>query len=213
MIRRRAFTLLEMLLATTIVALLAGSLYAAMSTAFKARRTALASVDDVRKVNTAMELLRADLLATVPPRATLSGSFVGQAGGGLTGAISDGLTFSAAVTDVQPGAGVGDIKKIEYACQTSTSGTMDLVRRVTTNLLSQVTAEPKEEVLCRGLASFTLRYYDGTNWATEWDSTKTNALPTAVEVTLGLGDTTTTRVMLVPCGTVAPASTTTGGTP
>jgi len=213
MTARRAFTLLEMLLATTIVALLAGSLYAALTTALKARRTALASVDGVRKVNTTMELLRTDLLAAVPPRATLSGSFVGQAGGGLSGTISDGLTFSAAVTDVLPGTGVGDIKKIEYACQTSTSGTMDLVRRVTTNLLAQATVEPKEEMLCRGLTSFTLRYYDGTAWAAEWDSTKTNALPTAVEVTLGLGDATTTRIMLIPCGTVTPASTTTGGKP
>ena len=37
-----------------------------------------------------------------------------------------------------------------------------LVRRVTTNLLSQVQVEPQEEVLCRGVRALNFRYFDGT---------------------------------------------------
>ena len=49
-----AFTLLEMLVATAMVAVLAGSLYASLSIAFKARRSALAVVEPVRKVEIAL---------------------------------------------------------------------------------------------------------------------------------------------------------------
>lgn len=68
-------------------------------------------------------------------------------------------------------------------------GTTDqvLVRRVTTNLLSQVTPEPDEEILCRGVRSMNLRYFDGLTWQESWDSTQVeNAIPTAVELVIEL---------------------------
>ena len=41
----------------------------------------------------------------------------------------------------------------------------------------------EEQVLCRSVASLNLRYYDGTDWLDEWDSTAdANSLPLAVEI-------------------------------
>jgi hypothetical protein len=46
---------------------------------------------------------------------------------------------------------------------------------------------PDEEVLCRGVRSFTLRYWDGYTWQDVWDSTQVdNMLPAAVEARLEL---------------------------
>jgi hypothetical protein len=63
-----------------------------------------------------------------------------------------------------------------------------LVRRVQTNLLSLVQTEPQEEVLCRGVRSLNIRYYDSLlGWQDSWDSTLLdNAIPTAVELVIEL---------------------------
>ena len=42
-------------------------------------------------------------------------------------------------------------------------------------------------MLCRGVRSFSLRYFDGMEWLDTWDSgMEDNVLPLAVEVTLEL---------------------------
>ena len=47
--------------------------------------------------------------------------------------------------------------------------------------------DPAEEVICRGVQSFDLRYFDGVDWQDKWDSAaQGNVLPRAVEVTLEL---------------------------
>jgi hypothetical protein len=99
-----------------------------------------------------------------------------------------------------------------------------LVRRITTNLLAPTTPDPQQEVICRGVRTFTLRFFDGTAWQDTWDSTtvgttQSNVLPQAVEVTIELeGERNqpgpkATRVVLIPCAIgPAPTAAATGGT-
>jgi hypothetical protein len=62
-------------------------------------------------------------------------------------------------------------------------GTYLLLRQVTTNLLAPNQLVANEQVLCRNVVSLNLRYYDGSDWLDEWDSTAdSNSLPLAVEV-------------------------------
>jgi len=211
-----AFTLLEVLVATALIALLAGSLYASLSIAFKARRSALAAVEPSRKVDLAMQLLAEDLRSAVVPNGTLAGTFVSQEAKDNHGRDSDSVMFCCTTCSPEPQEGIGDIRKVELACEPSDDGkTQILVRRVTTNLLSPVALDPTEEVLCRGVFGFGLRYFDGTDWLDSWDSTtENNTLPCAVEVTLQLDDPSgrnpnvggyiTSQVILIPC---APAPT------
>jgi hypothetical protein len=66
-----------------------------------------------------------------------------------------------------------------------------LVRRVSTNLLSPKVIDPNEQVLCRNVVSLNLRYFDGTSWVDEWDSTEdANSLPRAVEIDIQVIDDT-----------------------
>jgi type II secretion system protein J len=218
----RAFTLLEMLVAIALMAIIAGSLYASLNIAFRARRSALRVTESVRRAELALDLVRQDLQAAVRPYGVLAGIFAGTDDRDTQGRDADALVFYASVPDLEPTQGVGDVKKIELACETSDDGTSQvLVRLTTANLLAPETPEPEREVLATGVYAFNLRYFDGSEWQDSWDSsTEDDTLPVAVEVTLQLdGDPPSerdsgyraSRVFLVPCGVPASESTQTTG--
>ncbi len=189
--RRRqplGFTLLELLVATAMTAVLAGSLYATLHVAFGARRSALATVEQVRRAELAVELVRADLESAVVPNGILAGPFLGEDATGASGRPSDGLVFYCTADGATQTEGTGDIRMVEFSCQPAEDGTgMVLCRRLTTNLLATKVQEPVEEVLCRGVRAFDLKYFDGMDWQDAWDSTsRDSTLPLAVEVTLEL---------------------------
>ena len=75
---RKAFTLLEVLVATTMTALLAGSLYATLYTAFRARRSAAEAVGDSRRAELAADFICAELRSAVVPNGILAGTFFGE---------------------------------------------------------------------------------------------------------------------------------------
>jgi general secretion pathway protein J len=186
----RAFTLLEVLVTTALVAVLAGSLYASLSIAFRARRSALAATDPVRKAELAVELLGEDLRCAVVPSGVFAGPFLGQDGQDDRGHDSDSLVLYSTTSSPEPAEGIGDIKNVELGCEPSDDGkTRVLVRLITTNLRPPRAVEPVREVLCRGVFALNLRYFNGSEWADNWDSTtEDNTLPCAVEVTIQLDD-------------------------
>jgi type II secretion system protein J len=209
------FTLLEMLVATAMVAVLAASLYASLRIAFKARTSAVSATQTVRRTSLAMDLLQADLQSAVAPKGILAGPFVGQENTqSLIGAGAPILSFYATFTPPESDDPRGDVCKIEYVCQLDTQAKGFLLQRqVTRNLLAPQTPEPEIETVCRGLALMEVRYFDGTAWQDAWDSTTlNNVLPLAVEVSLrweatdagaladGAEAPVASRVILLPCG-------------
>ena len=83
-----------------------------------------------------------------------------------------------------------EVKQVEYALEVPGGSTQQcLVRRVWDNVQAlQVQQDnPREEIVCRNVAQFSLRYFDGSQWQTTWDSpSNDNQMPAAVEVTLQL---------------------------
>ena len=209
-----AFTLLELLVATAMTAVLAGSLYATLHVAFKARRSAVAAVEQARGAELAVELIRADIESAVVPSGILAGTFLGEDAADKAGRPSDALMLHCTAGGAQVTEGAGDIRMVEFVCVPAEEGEgAVLLRRVTVNLLATNVQDPAEEVLCRGVRSFDLRYFDGMDWQNTWDSgVQDNALPLAVEVTLELlrQDGTETgdggywilRVLQVPCSSL-----------
>jgi type II secretion system protein J len=219
---RAAFTLLEMLVATALVAILAGALYASLSIAFKARRSALAAIAPVCKAELAVGLLGEDIRCAVVPKGILAGPFIGEDAMDAGGRDADSLVLCCTTCTPEPAEGIADIKRVELGCEPSEDGkTQVLVRLTTTNLQTPRTVEPRREVLCRGVYSFNLRYFDGSTWLDNWDSTVTdNMLPLAVEVVLELEDGReagaaagyrAVQVFLVPCAEPLTDATQTGG--
>jgi type II secretion system protein J len=215
----RAFTLLELVVAMAMVAVLALSLYASMKIAFRAKAVAETAVEPSRTAELAMELIREDVEnALAPSPASINAivqSFEGTQGTDDRGREADDLVFYSTADAPQHIDANGDVKMIELAVETP-QGSRDhvLVRRVTRNLLAEEQAQPDEEVICRGVSSFSMEYFDGTEWQTTWDSTQqNNTLPTAVMVVLALDrpagapDAKTlrfTRVFPMSCSTTIP---------
>ncbi len=220
--RCSAFTLIELVVAMAIVAIMGVSLYASVRIAFKSQASAEAAVEPSRTAELAMEFIRQDLDNACPPAGNngqialatgrLCGDFIGSDSVGDNNKDSDDLNFfTTAEATLHPSAN-GEVKNVELlVVNQNNSAEQVLVRRVTRNLLSALVPTPDEEVLCRGVVGFNVRYYDGTTWNDAWDSTVVNnALPTAVEVMLELERPNTlggvqtfrfTRVFIMSCAT------------
>lgn len=189
--RQSGFTLLEILLAMAMVAMLALSLYASLHIAFKARDTATAAIAPVRAVQVAMDLIRQDLENALPPTGTLAGPFIGTPAG-VSGTASDTLEFYCMGHATTPLSDdpieAGGIQRVDFLMDAPPEGNgaeAALVREVSKNLLAQQVEDPQAETLCRNVKTLTFRYYDGSSWTDTWDSTQMdNMLPIAVEVFL-----------------------------
>jgi hypothetical protein len=220
--RRRAFTLMELSLAMGMMAMLALTLYMSLAIALRARDSAAANVGPVRAATVAADLIRQDLESVLPPSGHLAGPFIGNMDSSLPGGRSDTVEFycvgnDAARVDSPIAEG---IRRVDLLVRTDVKPPV-LVRQVNRNLLAQAEMPPDEEVLCRNVRSFSLRYFDGTLWQDAWDSTTMgDVLPTAVEMTLdidypqkpGQPPSPYRVIRVIPLACAKPATDTTGTT-
>jgi type II secretion system protein J len=212
----RAFSLIELTLAMAMVAMLALSLYTSMYVAKQARRSAMAAIEPARTAALAGDLIAQELQSVVRPSANatdLAQAFI--ASHIPSGASSaDSVEFYAIGSDDKPNDSpfYEGIRKVDLLLRTDVNPPV-LVKQTTRNLLAAVQAQPEQEILCRNVRSFEMKYYDGTAWQDEWDSTTlNNTLPLAVSFTIVIeppGNTdpmatpiTVTRV--IPLPTAAP---------
>ncbi len=182
----RAFTLLEVLVAMTIMTIIGASLYTSLNLAFRVRDSAEAAVDEVRALEIAVSLIKEALMSAMPPSGVLAGAFEGEDAQGSEGGDADTLSFYSSDNVPEEGDIACDVRQVEFALVEREDGEDTvMVRNITTNLLSPRTLDPEEEILCGDIASLNFRYYDGTDWQDDWDSgDNDNSLPEAVEITL-----------------------------
>lgn len=90
------FTLLELLVALAMVAILAEALYVSLYVGFKARETGTRSMEPVRKMANTFTLLAQDFDGALPPTATsvLAGEFVGTSSSGTSSGSNSGFSLS-----------------------------------------------------------------------------------------------------------------------
>jgi prepilin-type N-terminal cleavage/methylation domain-containing protein len=181
-----AFTLLELLVAMVLMVVVASCLYTALYTGFRAYRSAQSAVEPTLQAVNAIELLKEDIDGVLPPGSHLAGAFVGTDSAGTKGVDADSIEFYTTHIFANDDERVGGLGKVELLLETDPNaqdGSYLLVRRLATNLLAQKETEAAEQVLCRRVVSMNLRYYDGSGWVEEWDSTAdANSLPLAVEI-------------------------------
>lgn len=178
------------------MAALTTSLYVTFRIAFMGRQHEEAALAPVRTAEQTMDLIRNDLESATAPTGLLAGAFTGTNGASAAGLESDTLTFYSYANNPEgpykpnvtpPPA--GDIRLVQYSLVTvqATDTTSTLQRQITTNLLAPETETPVTDYLCQNVLSFTVQYFDGSNWYPTWDSTQQgNMLPNAVEITLQL---------------------------
>jgi len=191
---QRAFTLIEMILAIGIAALVLVSVSMVFFTALHLRNDTADMVDAASPVDSMATFMKRDLECLVTPTngttKILSGGF--RAGDNLTSiGVSDPVavemfTASGAMSDSAPWA---DIQRVTYELKTPTDASAvgrDLYRSVTRNLLAVSTPDVTEQLMLSGVRSVKFSCYDGTQWDDTWDTTNPTAtytnLPLAVRV-------------------------------
>lgn len=185
---KMGFTLLELLVAMTMMSIIASSLYASLSIGFKAKESSESSIEEKRSARIVIDLLKREIVSALPPKGVLAGKFEGTDNRDSKGNDSDSLIFYSSVYNPEDDEVACDIIRVELAVSIpEDSDEKVLMRGVTTNLLSPKSLDPYENILCRGIKSLNLRYYDGYDWLDEWDSSgHDNSLPEAVEITIRL---------------------------
>lgn len=189
----RGFTLLELLLATAVAAVVLLAINTVFFGALRLHNTTHEKIDTDLVLQRALGIVRRDLAGLMLPT---GGEGVVLAGGLQTTEFSsspndpegervtpDFFTSSARIDGWTPFA---EVQKVAYYL-TSNTGTngKNLVRAVTRNLLPvQETGPDEQQVLLSGVASVEVEFYDGYAWVSEWDSTVTSTLPSAIKFRL-----------------------------
>jgi general secretion pathway protein J len=180
------FTLIEVLLALMISAVVLVIISSVLASALKLQERASANVDRSLPIERALTLMRKDLKNAVAPGGILAGPL--QSGSLQSGVDADtGIQIYTTTGLITPTAPWSEIQKVTYGLQASTDSTnagKDLVRTVTRNLLSTTTEDDDDQYLASGVETLNFSYFDGANWLDTWDDTTETNLPQAVRVNL-----------------------------
>jgi type II secretion system protein J len=215
----RAFTLVEVLLALAICAVVLVAINAVFASAVRLRDRTSAGIEERLPVERTLEMLRHDLKSAVGPRGFLAGDFKcgAQAMGasmGLTGeAGGAGLDFVTSTGMISDNAPWGDLQEVLYELKTPADRNqagMDLVRCVNHNLLATITPTPEIQSLLSHVETVEFDCYDGSQWRNTWDTSAGDTnLPTAVRIRIQLlaqfGEDASKKApleVMVPLGTV-----------
>jgi len=191
-----AFTLVEVILALAICAIVLVAINAVFATAIRLRNRTASGIDDNLPVERTLEVLRHDLQGAVGPRGFLAGDFKcgSQAMGasmGLSGEAGgaglDFITTTGMISDSQPW---GDLQEVLYELKAPTDRNqqgMDLVRCINRNLLAVTTQTPDIQPLLSHVNTVDFDCYDGSQWRNSWDTSAGDTnLPTAVRIRIHL---------------------------
>jgi prepilin-type N-terminal cleavage/methylation domain-containing protein len=178
--RSRAFTLLETLLAVTLMAVVAAAAYGLLHGGMTARRVVNQGAVEGRSLALALDQVARCVESATGPRGVLAGEFTGD---DLADGVHDVLTFHCVLDAL--GSEWGDVRRVRFFVEPDDSGSPCLYRGLTSNLLSTTTAAEDVQVLCRDVAGFDVEYFDGQDWLESWNSSENgNRLPAAVRVSL-----------------------------
>jgi type II secretion system protein J len=213
---RAAFTLIEMILAIGVAAIVLVSVNAVLFAALRLRDATSDIVDAASPMDQTATFLRRDLQCCVTPTngtsKVLSGDF---RAGNITSAGEAGpvaLEMFTATGALGASAPWADIQRVTYGLKPSAdraAAGQDLIRSVTRNLLTLTTPEVDDQLMLSGVASLKVSCYDGAQWQDAWDTTSATSvntnLPLAVRVDIQMsGDNNAQPVeILVPIDAVA----------
>lgn len=191
-----AFTLLELLVASTIVAVLAGALYSVFSSALHLRERAYATIERELPASAALNIIRRDLegilVTTGTQTVVLAGQMLGTANrsGGTDQDTLQCYTASGTMDERSPYPW-GEVQKINYLLMSTEMPDgepgLGLVREVTRNILAPNVPEPDQQWLLTGVQSLKFEYLNNQAWTDAWDSeANDNKPPVAVKVRIGM---------------------------
>ena len=186
--RARAFTLIELLMALTVCAILLAAIYGVFSRAIHLRNNATQRTREVRVRAHAAGMIRNDLRNALVSGGTLAATLQGSAESHGTG-FPGYLKFTA-TTAKDAGDDIGgDVQEIEYYIARDSQAAEQkagvLVRTIKRDLLNTTQQTPPEERVLAGVEAMDVSFYSGSEWKTSWEvTTDSKTLPEAVRVSI-----------------------------
>ncbi|MEZ6187027.1 MAG: prepilin-type N-terminal cleavage/methylation domain-containing protein [Planctomycetota bacterium] len=202
---RRGFTLLELLLATTITAVIGLAVAQLVFVSLRADRTVSDRGAARAQVRALADRLRADFSALVPPGATYASGLIGEeaplagtlmnqgelgdtdpatvdldARGRLTLAVWEAAHDFGTEVPLGQGALLSVIYFIDDDAETEEQGLVRQVTRVRDP--APLSEAPPLEELAPDAVALQAAYFDGTTWTETYDSATSETLPAAVEL-------------------------------
>jgi prepilin-type N-terminal cleavage/methylation domain-containing protein len=187
---KAAFTLLEMLLALAVSAIVLAGIGGVFYSAIRLRERTAALVDASAPLYNALASIRRDLQGAMSPGGVLAGDF--KAGAVSSGMIQGyGLQFSTTTGVIKDDAPWGDIQDVVYELRDPTersyTGGKDLIRSVTRNLLPTTTQDAEDQWMMGNVQNLEVACFDGMEWRDTWDSSMGDTnLPVAVRLRIQL---------------------------
>lgn len=190
--RRRAavwaFTLLELLIAVSIFAIVLAAINAVFYSALRLRNRSAALVDRLTPIENALGIMRRDLECIVPPGTNMLGPLQTTSNSNMVAGAS-GPAFYCASGQVDETTPFAEIQRVTYSVLDSTNGSYgkDLVRYADRNLLAVTPMPPNPQRLISGVREVTFSFYDGSQWREYWDTTASDTnLPLGIRVQIQL---------------------------
>ncbi|HVR36062.1 MAG TPA: prepilin-type N-terminal cleavage/methylation domain-containing protein [Methylomirabilota bacterium] len=190
---RAAFTLIEILLAIGIFAMVMIAIYASWTAIIRGSQAALDAAAGVQRSRIAMQALEDAFLTTIMFNENgRHYQFIADTSGDFPY-----LSLVSRVPSSFPGGGMyGDLRlrRITFSVEASDDRQPVLVMRQIPLLWeTNSVVEPYEIILARNVESFLLEFWDSQNedWVEEW--TASNSLPAMVRVALAVGGRTQSR--------------------
>ena len=183
--QRAAFTLVELLMATTLTGLVLGGALMSLSVVLRGYREFSGKANAPETARLILERMRADLEMTFLSPHQDTTRFVGmdfQTGDFET----DILTFISAIHHpVETGGGSSDLAEIQYYIdQDDTTPERWLVRRYDFTPDMDPFSGGETALLGPQVLYLDFQYFDGVAWWPDWDSSE--SVPAAVYITVGL---------------------------
>jgi type II secretion system protein J len=209
---RGGFTLLELILAVSIMSIVLLAVHGMFFTALQLRNTTVKSLEASLPVEQALETIQRDLSNMVCSTNTNSIFFAPLQTTNPTNALPNqiGPDFYTSGGEMDGMVPWGDVEKIDYLLAAPTNGYRgpgrDLIRAVTRNLLplSQPAQPEEQHAILSGVQTLTFLYYDGTQWEQGWDTTQQTNLPLAIKVQLFMAPAPGSRAPNQPLELVVP---------
>ena len=173
------FTLIEILLASVVAAMILAALYGVFQRAIKLRDSATQRIRDSRLRLRAADVIRNDLRNAYISGGLFASIVQGDSAGtdGLNSSFPGYLKFTTTTAKDTDDDLYGDVEQVEYYVVSATNGAGldaggELVRTVTRELLETdaivpATQDQGQQILS-GVQSMQVSFYDGANWQTSW---------------------------------------------
>lgn len=188
---RAGFTLIEVLLAVAVFAIVLAAINSVFFGALRLRNKTTAAFENALPLQQALSILQRDFEGIMPSGSPFGGTFTTTTAGTENTPAFAGQRVTpdlyTTVGSVDHSARWADVQKVAYFLAVPTnnvseSAGKDLVRLVTRNLLPVSYEEAESQWLMSGLEELRLQFYDGMTWIENWDNSTTTNLPQAIKV-------------------------------